>query len=207
MASQESSSQQSERRARKGKAPMEGPSAHIFKEEDEEVKASHREIIMSKAMKDCFHYVSHQPVTRWNFIDLSCNTPIFNSLWVREKAGPYRRPPPIPQAPRARLLTPSSSSTSPTESPHCRTSFSSSTIPPPSPVMSPHASISSTPVVPPPNDPAPPSSSLFPEVLAHFIKVTNWESMQIFQYQLHFEEPEEDARLGGKPTRVGGHAP
>jgi len=79
MASQESSSQQSERRARKGKAPMEGPSAHIFKEEDEEVKASHREIIMSKAMKDCFHYVSHQPVTRWNFIDLSCNTPIFNS--------------------------------------------------------------------------------------------------------------------------------
>nr|GMD39418.1 hypothetical protein Iba_chr09fCG13360 [Ipomoea batatas] len=36
IASQESSSRQSERRARKGKAPMERPSARIPKEEDED---------------------------------------------------------------------------------------------------------------------------------------------------------------------------
>nr|GME05561.1 hypothetical protein Iba_scaffold3049CG0960 [Ipomoea batatas]GME13724.1 hypothetical protein Iba_scaffold14645CG0010 [Ipomoea batatas] len=145
MASQESSSRPNDRRARKGKAPIEGPSAYIPKEEDEE---------------------------------LPC------TLRVREEVGPSRIPPPSPQVPRARPLTPSSSSTSPTEPPCRRTPSSSYAIPPSSPDTSTHVSISSTPVVQPPKDLTPPSSSLFH---AHFIKVTDWESMQVFQNKLHLE--------------------
>nr|GLL25559.1 hypothetical protein Itr_chr04CG21690 [Ipomoea trifida] len=61
MASQESTSHQRERRGKKGKAPMEGPSFQMPKEEDEDERAPHREIVMSKAMKDRFRYVSQRP--------------------------------------------------------------------------------------------------------------------------------------------------
>nr|GMC84534.1 UBN2 domain-containing protein [Ipomoea batatas] len=92
------------------------------------------------------------------------------TLRVREEARPSRRPPPIPQGPFARPRTPSSFSTSPTASPPCQTSSTTSSIPPPSPIVSPRFSTSSASVIPPPTNPAPSLSSPFPIVSAHFIK-------------------------------------
>nr|GME18158.1 hypothetical protein Iba_scaffold20062CG0010 [Ipomoea batatas] len=91
------------------------------------------------------------------------------------------------QAPIAQTLTPSSLSTSPPAPPCHQTTSSSSTAPSSPPVLSPNALIFSTSVVSSPNNLAPSLSSALPVVPAHFIKVTDWKSMQIFQYQLHLE--------------------
>nr|GMD37606.1 hypothetical protein Iba_chr09eCG10960 [Ipomoea batatas] len=107
MASQESSSRQSERRARKGKAPMEGPSARIPKEEDEDCssKIEWTEYRVPEAM------MASMPLDEVMTLKLT------RTLRVREEAEPSRRSPPVPQFSRARPLTPSSSSTSLTEPP------------------------------------------------------------------------------------------
>nr|GMD42402.1 hypothetical protein Iba_chr10bCG8980 [Ipomoea batatas] len=91
------------------------------------------------------------------------------------------------QTPIAQTLTPSSLSTSPPALSRHQTTSSSSTAPSSPQVLSPNALIFSTSVVPSPNNSAPSSSSALPVVPTHFIKVTDWKSMQIFQYKLHLE--------------------
>nr|GLL49492.1 hypothetical protein Itr_chr15CG10620 [Ipomoea trifida] len=112
-------------------------------------------------------------------------------LRVREEAGHSRRPPPVPRAPYSLPWTPSASSTSLIASPMAesllQSSSATSSVPPQSPIASPRASSPSEPVVPSPTEPEPSSYSPFLTVPAHFIKVTDWEIMQIFQYQLHLE--------------------
>lgn len=60
-----------EKKAKKGKAQEGGSSTRVPKEEVGGTRPQYREIIMNTRMKDHYQYLSHKPVTRWNYIDLS----------------------------------------------------------------------------------------------------------------------------------------
>nr|GME16405.1 hypothetical protein Iba_scaffold17528.3CG0070 [Ipomoea batatas] len=107
----------------------------------------------------------------------------------------------LPKLPKVEveLPPPPSSSTSPQpHTPRKRIHTSSEDPHDSPPVLSPSNSIFNDSVAPSSKSPTPIPSSSLPAAPARFTKVTNWKTMQRFQYELHMEQ---EALLEQRDTR------
>nr|GME12484.1 hypothetical protein Iba_scaffold13807CG0010 [Ipomoea batatas] len=96
----------------------------------------------------------------------------------------------LPKIPKVEVEPPPPPSSSPSPQPNTpgnqiHTSSEDQRISPPT--LSPSNSIFNDSVAPAPKSPTPIPSSSSPAALARFTKVTNWVTMQRFQYELHME--------------------
>nr|GMD81259.1 uncharacterized protein LOC109187013 [Ipomoea batatas] len=179
MSSQSSTANQEEMRARKGKTQIEEHALPKTKEE---------EALGYKAkMEWTKKIVKEAAMTPLSLEDLSTMN-LSHTRRIRNEAKATKKKMTKSRNVAAQPSAPSSSSATPQPTTPLRQTQVSLENQPYSPlILSPNDSIFSESVAPSAKDPTPTQSSSLPVAPSRFTKVTNWKSMQGFQYELHLE--------------------